>query len=105
VTVFRKSLITLSAAVLIFCAVLVVSVMVFMNFLYYETNLMGLKNTAKTLMTTIGNERIVEIFTSNAEDPGQAFLPLSVYDAHRLTLIAPSGIVGFPCYRLSCKPY
>jgi len=51
----------------------------------------NLRNTAKTIMTVIGNERITEIFQADAGI--QISLPVSVYDAYRLTLITPSGYV------------
>ena len=87
-TIFRKSLITLGIAVMGFFTILVVSVMVFMNSLYYEINMIGLRNTAKTLMNTIGKDKITEMFTSDTIE-----LPLTGYDAYRLTLIATSGYV------------
>jgi len=92
-TIFRKSLFTLGAAVLIFSAVFVVSIMLFMNSLYYEINMTGLKNTAKTLMSVIGNDNLSLIFLDNPEQSSNLSLPLSAYDAYRLTLIAPSGYV------------
>jgi two-component system phosphate regulon sensor histidine kinase PhoR len=66
-----------------------------MNSFYYEINLTGLGNTAKTLMTTIGKERIAEVFkTSEGEyHPNQVSMPLNDYGVYRLTLIAPSGYV------------
>jgi len=94
-TIFKKNLITLGIAVLVFSAVLAVSVMVFMNSLYYETNMTGLKNTARALMTTIGNDRLVEIFLSNEgeQHPNQISFPVINDEAYRFTLILPSGYV------------
>jgi two-component system phosphate regulon sensor histidine kinase PhoR len=89
-TVFKKSLLTMSIAVLGFSAVLIVSILVFMNSLYYEVNTQGLKNTAKTLLTAIGDERLVEIFT---DKDASAVLPVKSDNAYRLTLIDPSGYV------------
>jgi len=90
-TVFKKSILTLGAAALILSFVLVLIVLVFMNSLYYETSALGLKNTAKTLMTTIGNERIKRIFADNSIDGIDMMIKAS--DVYRLTLIDPSGYV------------
>jgi len=90
-TVFKKSLLTLGAAALVLSFVLVIIVLVFMNSLYYETSALGLKNTARTLMTTIGNERIRRVFTDNTTDGIDMMIRTS--DVYRLTLIEPSGYV------------
>ena len=94
-TIFKKSMITLGAAVLVFTTIFVVSVMVFMNSLYYEINMNGLENTAKSLMTAIGKERIAEIFSENTGVFGGEYssLPVSAAEEYRVTLIAPSGYV------------
>jgi len=90
-TVFRKSLLTLGAAALILSFVLVLIVLLFMNSLYYETSALDLKNTAKTLMTTIGNEKISGVFADNSTDEIEIMIKAS--DVYRLTLIEPSGYV------------
>jgi len=93
-TIFKNSIITLGLAVLGFSAVFVISVMVFMNSLYYEINLKSLGNTAKALMTAMGNEQIDEMFLSHdGQIPASLSLPFNVDEAYRLTLIAPSGYV------------
>lgn len=93
-TIFKKSLLTLGLATMGFSVVLVATIMVFMNSLYYETNVISLKNTARTLMTTIGMDSLIEIFSANMEDrPIQISMPLSDRDPYRLTLVAPSGYV------------
>jgi two-component system phosphate regulon sensor histidine kinase PhoR len=89
-TIFKRSLLTLGTAALVFSAVLVVTSLVFMDSLYYEINLQGLKKTAKTLLTAIGRERITEYFLYNDENND---FPVNDTDEYRLTLIAPSGIV------------
>jgi two-component system phosphate regulon sensor histidine kinase PhoR len=89
-TIFKRSLLTLGTAALVFSAVLVVTSLVFMDSLYYEINLLSLKKTAKTLMTAIGHERITEYFLYNDENND---FPVNDNDEYRLTLIAPSGIV------------
>jgi two-component system, OmpR family, phosphate regulon sensor histidine kinase PhoR len=90
-TVFKKSLLTLGAAALILSFVLVLIVLLFMNSLYYETSASALKNTAKTLMATIGNEKIAGIFADNSINDIDTMIKSS--DVYRLTLIEPSGYV------------
>ena len=98
-TVFKRTLLTLSLAVFIFSATFIISMFVFMNSLYYEINTAGLENTTKTLMASIGNDHLKEIFTVNiaeADEFGrlrEIELPTGIDGAYRLTLIAPSGYV------------
>ena len=93
-TIFKKSFFTLGACILGFSAVFVIFVFVFMNSLYYEINMITLKDTAKSLMKSIGNERLTEIFKTNMEQHDiQIILPVDSGEAYRLTLIAPSGYV------------
>ena len=91
-TIYKKSLITLSAAALVFFTIVIISMLVFMNFLYYEINITNLRNTAKTLMAAIGEERIADLFTKDDHSVDTA-LPLNPGDTYRLTLITPSGNV------------
>jgi len=95
-TIFRKSLLTLGFATLGFSAILVVSVMLFMNSLYYEVNIQGLGNTAKTLLKTIKEDRVAQIFENSGsaqESDNDDLFSISENDPYRLTLIAPSGYV------------
>ena len=93
-TIFRKSLITLGLAAFGFSAAFVISIMVFMNSLYHETNIAGLGNTAKTLMDVIGEDRFANIFLNEIDEQNiQNILPIDAYDNYRLTLIASSGYV------------
>ena len=89
-TIFKRSLLTLGAAALVFSIVLVFTSLAFMNSLYYEINMQGLKKAAKTLMNAIGKERITEYFLYN--DDNNDF-PVSESGDYRLTLIASSGVV------------
>jgi two-component system, OmpR family, phosphate regulon sensor histidine kinase PhoR len=89
-TIFKRSLLTLGVAALVFSAVLVVTSLIFMNSLYYEINMQGLRKTAKTLMAAIGQKRLTEYFLYNDESGD---FPVNETDEYRLTLIAPSGIV------------
>jgi len=95
-TIFKKSLLTLGIATLGFSAVLFISVMVFMNSLYYEVNIQGLGNTAKTLMKTIGEDRIARVFEDSRDfEADDNYFPINENDPYRLTLIAPSGYVNW----------
>jgi two-component system phosphate regulon sensor histidine kinase PhoR len=91
-TVFKKSFFTLSFALFCFSLVLVILTLFFMNSLYYEINSIGLNSTAKTLMTAIGENRIIEYFKSNDRENLPA-LPLHDDNIHRLTLVDTSGNV------------
>jgi len=95
-TVFKKSLLTLGVTALAFSAVLVIFSMVFMNSLYYEINTNGLRRTAETLFTAIGEDRIVQIFETYSDSQtlvADIDLPVNTLGEHRLSLIAPSGYV------------
>jgi len=89
-TIFKKSFLTLGLAALCFSAVLAVFFLVFMNSLYYETKIEALKNTAKTLLTAIGEERVAEMFAANSvtQQP-----PVNADGAYRLTLVDMAGNV------------
>jgi len=92
-TIFKKSLLTLGLAALGFCVFFVISIMVFMNSLYYEINTKGLENTAKVLMNTIGEDRIKQIFKNTANTPAEIDLPVNADQVYRLTLIKSDGDV------------
>jgi len=92
-TIFKKSLITLGLAALGFCVFFVISIMVFMNSLYYEINTKGLENTAKVLMNTIGEDNIKQIFKNAADTPADIDFPLNADNVYRLTLIKTDGDV------------
>ena len=92
-TIFKKSLLTLGFAVLSFSAVFVISIMVFMNSLYYEINTVGLENTAKALKTAIGEENVQAVF--NEPNDVNINLPVSAAQAYRLTMINADGLVLF----------
>jgi two-component system phosphate regulon sensor histidine kinase PhoR len=93
-TIFKKSLLTLGLSALGFCAFFVISILIFMNSLYYEVNTKDLENTAKTLMYLIGEDRIRQIFKNAADDPYvEIEFPISAKQVYRLTLIDSSGNV------------
>ncbi|MCL2044043.1 MAG: ATP-binding protein [Treponema sp.] len=90
----KKTLLILGLSALGFITVLAVTILVFMNSLYYEVNTTGLKNTALTLLAAIGDDRITEIFISDEnEHLREIDIPVNAASAYRLTLIAPSGYV------------
>jgi len=94
VTIFKNSLITLGLAVLGFLTVFIISVIIFMDSLYYEINMTSLGNTARSLMNAIGDEYIDEVFLSHDGDhSAQISFPVEIDRAYRLTLINQYGYV------------
>jgi len=92
-TIFKKSLLTLGLSALGFCTFFVISILIFMNSLYYEVNTKDLENTAKTLMSLIGEDRIRQIFKNAAGTHVEMEFPVSAKQAYRLTLIDSGGNV------------
>jgi len=93
-TIFKKTLLTLGLASLGFCAVFVISVLLFMNSLYYEINTASLRNTARTLVTSLGKDRLSDIFkNSKGVYDENIDLPVESFDTYRLTLIDSDGHV------------
>lgn len=95
-TVFKKSLLSLGLAAFGFSVIFIVSILVFMNSLYYEINTAGLESAAKALMTSIGEDRITEFFAEHSDSRmlvSDIDLPVTSSGDYRLTLIAPSGYV------------
>jgi two-component system, OmpR family, phosphate regulon sensor histidine kinase PhoR len=92
-TIFKKSLLTLGLSALGFCAFFVISILIFMNSLYYEVNTKDLENTAKTLMSLIGENNVRQIFKNDADTPVEIEFPVSAKQIYRLTLIDSSGNV------------
>ncbi|GHV95778.1 PAS domain-containing sensor histidine kinase [Spirochaetia bacterium] len=87
-TIFKKSLLTLGLSALGLSAVLVVLILAFMNSLYYEINAQGLRNTAKTVFSLIGENRITAYFAANAAASGSA---TSAADAATPGTVTPGG--------------
>ena len=91
-TIFRKSLVTLGFVTLILTSTLVVSVLVFMNSLYYETNARTLSNTVSALFSVFSEEQLREYFA--AGERGRAFpFAINEKNQYRLTLIDKNGDV------------
>lgn len=90
-SIFRKSLVTLGLAALLLSVALAISVLAFMNSLYYETNARALRNTAAALFGVFGEERLAALF---APVPPEGDLPLgAIGSVYRLTLIDRAGEV------------
>ena len=88
-TIFRKSLITLGLVTFALAAALIVSVLVFMNSLYYETNARALSKTASAMVSVYSEEALSSFFNNGTNNRD-----FSYYDNHyRLTLIDKSGEV------------
>jgi len=92
-TIFKKSLLTLGLSALGISAFFIVSILIFMNSLYYEVNTKDLENTAKVLMNSIGNDRIKQIFKNADDEPVKIELPVNANQTYRLTLIDSTGNV------------
>jgi len=91
-TIFKKSLLTLGLAFLGLSTVSIVSILIFMNSLYYEVNTNGLENAAKTIMSLIGEDRVKQIF-ENTDSIPEIKLPVNSDHIYRLTLIDSKGDV------------
>jgi two-component system phosphate regulon sensor histidine kinase PhoR len=98
-TIFRKSFVTLGLTTLGLAAALVLSVLVFMNSLYYETNAKALRDSARALLSVAGEKNLADYFAAAAaQGTGRVSPPgglrgLQQDSALRLTLIDPSGEV------------
>ena len=85
----KKSLLVLILIVSIFSIIFVLSVLWFMNSMYYDVNTVNLKNTARTFVSLIGEERIQKYFIEDA-----AIDEIKVTDdTYRVTLIDTNGYV------------
>jgi len=91
-TIFKKSFLTLGLALLGLSTVSIVSILIFMNSLYYEVNTNGLENAAKTIMSLISEDRVKQIFENNDSIP-EIKLPVNSDHIYRLTLIDSKGDV------------
>jgi len=88
-TLFRKSLLTLGSAAFFLASILIISVLVFMNSLYYETNSRALSNTTAALFSVFSENTLGKYFADGIK--GRAF-PFD-NNQYRLTLIAVDGEV------------
>jgi two-component system phosphate regulon sensor histidine kinase PhoR len=91
-TVFQKSLLTLSLTALGLSFSLILSVLVFMNSLYYEINAKNLLDTAHTLLPFFPEtapEDMAAFFRNKAQAPGGT----AAGGAYRITLINRDGKV------------
>jgi len=97
-TSLKKNLILPGCIILGLSAVLIISVLGFMNSLYYDTTTKALVNTAHTLFAMSGEDDLREFFSNgNGDNNDEDFSQLleSIQDAgiFRLTLIDTSGDV------------
>ncbi|MDR2478549.1 MAG: hypothetical protein LBD48_04465, partial [Treponema sp.] len=112
-TIFHRSVFTLSLAAAGLSAALLVSALVFMNSLYYEINAGRLNDTAKTIFSMLGQDNIAAYITQNSTTGGNNTINNNVIKTNtisdnvikelavfrnesavcRVTLIAPSGDV------------
>ena len=94
-SIFRQSLLTLSAAALALTALLVVSVLAFMNFLYYETNAGLLQETAAAFLAAGGEARTAAWLLETRDSDSDSAAPVLPTGSFRLTLIDRAGNVRF----------
>jgi two-component system phosphate regulon sensor histidine kinase PhoR len=87
-TVFRKSLSVLAAAVLGLSCFFIAAILIFMNSLYYETNAVNLRETARVLLSVLGGD----LFSTQDLPALQRLTGGSVY---RISLINTDGRVIF----------
>ena len=88
-TIFRKSLLTLGITAFILVSVFVISVLAFMNFLYYETNARALHSAASTIFSLYTEDRLREYFDEGIKGKNFPFGEKQF----RLTLIGINGDV------------
>ncbi|MDR1373770.1 MAG: PAS domain-containing protein [Treponema sp.] len=99
-TVFGKSLLVLGLAALGISCFFVVSILVLMDSLYYETNMRNLHGTALVLRSVLPEETLRAYFPPGGEPgvvpPSAAYPDLSSFfggeDGYRLTLINTEGV-------------
>jgi two-component system phosphate regulon sensor histidine kinase PhoR len=93
-TIFKRSLLILGCAAAGLSAALIITVLVFMNSLYYEANAQGLRNTARLALSVIGAEQTASWFAANRADADiRRSIPDFAGGAYRLTLINTAGEV------------
>ncbi|MDR1930643.1 MAG: hypothetical protein LBQ44_08450, partial [Treponema sp.] len=91
-TVFQKSLLVLTLSVLGLSLSFMISVLLFMDSLYYETNTQNLRTTARLLLSSLGEDRLRACFERD-EDAELAGWMAELPSPYRLTLVGKSGEV------------
>jgi two-component system phosphate regulon sensor histidine kinase PhoR len=93
-TVFRQSLLVLTVTTLGLSLSFIVSVLLFMDSLYYETNSRNLRHTAALLLALIPAEKRYAFFAGGGQDKPAAWLgALPPESPYRITLIGRDGRV------------
>jgi two-component system phosphate regulon sensor histidine kinase PhoR len=95
-TVFRQSLLVLSLTTLGLSLSYILPVLYFMDGLYYETNIRGLRNAARILIASVPPEQLQACFEK--EEAGRAIFPAWVNAVppggpYRISLIGKDGTV------------
>jgi two-component system phosphate regulon sensor histidine kinase PhoR len=91
-TIFRQSLLTLTLSVLGLSLPFMISVLLFMDSLYYETNTRNVRAAARLLVSSLPEELLRACFAEGETDGLGAWMP-AVPAPYRLTLIGPDGVV------------
>jgi two-component system phosphate regulon sensor histidine kinase PhoR len=91
-TIFRQSLLTLTLSVLGLSLPLMISVLLFMDSLYYETNTQNVRAAAGLLISSLPKELLSGCFTGG-ETAGLAAWMAGLPAPYRLTIIGRDGTV------------
>jgi two-component system phosphate regulon sensor histidine kinase PhoR len=91
-TVFQKSLLTLALSALGLSLPLVISVLLFMDSLYYETNSQNVRHGARLLFSALPEDSLCGFFENPAAGPPPRWVG-EVPAPYRLTLIGRDGAV------------
>jgi two-component system phosphate regulon sensor histidine kinase PhoR len=91
-TVFQKSLLALALSALGLSLPLMVSVLLFMDSLYYETNTQNIRNAARLLVSSLPEDRLRGCFRDGPAEELAAWMA-GLPSPYRLTLIARDGAV------------
>jgi hypothetical protein len=96
-TIFRKNIITLGLAAFGLSAIFVILALVLVNSQYNNTNSSTLLNTAKVLITAVGEERIGEYCSGEGQSSDSVLSDILKMirdeDVYRLTLLNTNGEV------------
>ncbi|MDR1429924.1 MAG: hypothetical protein LBI85_06505, partial [Spirochaetaceae bacterium] len=93
-TVFRQSLLVLTLSALGLSLLFMVSVLLFMDSLYYEINTQNILNTARIVLQALPSETLNASFENSRAGTPPAWMH-ELPSPYRLTLIAPDGVVLF----------
>jgi two-component system phosphate regulon sensor histidine kinase PhoR len=91
-TVFKKSLLTLALSALGLSLPFMISALIFMDSLYYETNIQNIRNTARLLVSSLPKEFLRGSFDGGGTEELAAWMA-ELPAPYRLTLIGRDGAV------------